>query len=86
MKNVFIDRSFTDVTGEMLGCVPSIRMIGKSTTEIVNHKGLRSFDEKQIQVNTKVGTLCVEGFGLEITGISDECIRIQGDIRRIFYQ
>lgn len=86
MKNVFVDRSFTDATGEMMGTVPSIRMIGKSATEIVNHKGLRSFDEKQIHINTKVGTLCVEGFGLEITGISEECIRIQGDIRRIFYQ
>ena len=70
----------------MLGSIPSVRIVGKSTTEIVNHKGLRSFDEKQIQVMTKVGILCVEGFGLEVTGISDECIRIQGDIRRIFYQ
>ena len=86
MKNVFIDKSFTDATGEMLGHVPSVRVVGKSTTEIVNHKGLRSFDDNQIMVNTKVGTLCVEGFHLEITGISEECIRIQGDIRRIFYQ
>ncbi len=86
MKNMFVDKSFTDAAGEMMGNVPSVRVIGKSTTEIVNHKGLRCFDDKQIHVNTKVGTLCIEGFGLEITGISDECIRIQGDIRRIFYQ
>lgn len=86
MKHPLIDSSFTAVAGEMLGSIPSVRIVGKSTTEIVNHKGLRSFDEKQIQVMTKVGILCVEGFGLEVTGISDECIRIQGDIRRIFYQ
>ncbi len=86
MKNMFVDKSFTDAAGEMLGNVPSVRVIGKSTTEIVNHKGLRSFDDKQININTKVGTLCIEGFSLEVTGISDEFIRIQGDIRRIYYQ
>ena len=86
MKNKLADKSIFREADEILGSVPSVRIVGKSTTEIVNHKGLRSFDDDRITVWTKVGALCVEGFQLEITGISAECIRIQGDIRRIFYQ
>ena len=85
MKNILVDKTFVPVA-EVVGCIPSVRLTGKSSVEIINHKGLKSFDDKQIVIITMVGLLLVEGYGLEITGISRESIRIQGDMRRIFYQ
>jgi len=35
---------------------------------------------------TMVGLLFVEGFNLDVAGISQDNIKITGDIRRIFYQ
>lgn len=85
MKKILEDKTFIPAA-EALGCIPSVRMIGKSTTEITNHKGLKSFDDRQIVIVTMVGQLYVEGFSLEVVDISQESIRIKGDIRRIFYQ
>lgn len=85
MKNILQDNSFVPMA-EALGCIPSVRVTGKSTTEITNHKGLKSFDDRQIVIITAVGPLCVEGFNLEVSGINQECVKIKGDIRRIFYQ
>ncbi|MBE7057096.1 MAG: hypothetical protein E7388_06650 [Ruminococcaceae bacterium] len=85
MKNILCDKSFVPIM-DAVGCIPSVRMIGKSTTEITNHKGIKSFDDKQIVIVTMVGLLFVEGFNLDVAGISQDNIKITGDIRRIFYQ
>lgn len=77
---------FLGMPADVIGNIPSVRVVGKSTTEIVNHRGLRSFNDTEIQISTKVGLLLIEGCGLAITGISAECIRIQGDIRKISYK
>ena len=85
MKNILTDKTFMPIK-DALGCIPSVRITGKSTTEITNHKGLKSFDDRQISIFTAVRPLHVEGFNLEVAGINQECVRIKGDIRRIFYQ
>ena len=85
MKKFLSDNTFVPVA-DALGCIPSVRIIGKSTTEITNHKGLKSFENREISIFTAVGPLHVEGFNLEVEGITQECVRIKGDIRRIFYQ
>ncbi len=85
MKKFLSDNTFVPMA-DALGCIPSVRVTGKSTTEITNHKGLKSFDDKQISIFTAVGPLHVEGFNLEVAGITHEYVRIRGDIRRIFYQ
>ncbi len=65
--------------------VPSIRILGDMTIDIVNYKGLKSCCPEEIRLNTKIGDLIVGGNGLGIIEINSEGIRIEGKINKIAY-
>ena len=73
------------VPAEAVSGIPSVRLLGKEITEVMNHKGLKSCGEEEICIHTKIGILSVSGAMLSIKEINPAGIRIEGRIEKICY-
>lgn len=64
---------------------PSVRLVGNTTVEILNHKGLKECEEDRVLVNTKIGVVLVKGSKLLIKEFNSECLSVEGRITSISY-
>ncbi len=80
-----LSTDYTSISSDLLSGMPSVRLIGNTVTEIVNHKGLKEYSEEMVSVNTKIGVLYIEGSHLLIKEISAEGLRLEGRVKRIAY-
>lgn len=71
-----------DVVSDM----PSVKLSGNTTAEVINHKGLKECGSDSIFINTKLGILSVLGSSLVIKEISGESMKIEGNIKSIAYK
>lgn len=85
MRNMLFPTEYTGVAKELLSGLPSIRLIGNTITEVVNHKGLQEYSEELVSVNTKIGLLKIEGHHLHIQEITPEGLRVEGRVKKIAY-
>ena len=58
-------------------------VIGKNEITIENHKGILSFNEDEIKVNTNIGAIFIKGNGFEILYIAIPTIIISGKFNSI---
>ena len=65
---------------------PKIIIIGRNEITIENHKGILSFEEKAIKINTNDGTITIKGKGFEILYIATATITISGWFDNIAYE
>lgn len=65
--------------------IPKISILGTDSVLIENHKGVISYCDNQIRVNTGCGVLTVSGQRLAIKSIIQEEIIITGNISNVSY-
>lgn len=68
------------ISPEVLLGEPKITVTGDYLVEIVNHKGIISFSDEQIEVNTRKYVYKILGNSLVITALTDEEISISGNV------
>ncbi|MCT4544078.1 MAG: sporulation protein YqfC [Vallitalea sp.] len=62
-----------------------ITLTGKREMLIENYKGIVEYDEEKIKIKTKNGLIELEGNNFLITYLTDEEIKISGQIKKIKY-
>ncbi|SHI88413.1 sporulation protein YqfC [Lutispora thermophila] len=65
--------------------IPKVTILGKDSITVENHKGIISYNDNQIRINTTCGILTILGEGLTIKSIIQEEIIIIGKISNIGY-
>lgn len=70
---------------DIISDLPSVKILGNTTAEIINHKGVKECENDRICINTKLGVLTVLGRSLVIKEINGDCLRIEGNIKSIAY-
>ncbi|MDP4132967.1 MAG: sporulation protein YqfC [Bacillota bacterium] len=58
--------------------MPRITIVGDRDITIENSRGIISYDDKQIKVNTKTAVITVKGDGLQISCITNDGVCISG--------
>lgn len=71
---------------EVILDVPKITIIGYKEITVENHKGILCFDKDMIRVNTKIGSLRIEGANFEIEYIGTHTLTISGKFKTIMYE
>ncbi len=62
---------------------PKLTLIGEGELEVENYKGIIEYSQNRIRLNTFLYVLKIEGEGLELKYVTDECISIRGKITAI---
>lgn len=65
--------------------LPRITMIGNRQLYIENHRGVRAFTTKQLNLNLSVGHLEIKGHSLVIRAILTDEVFIEGVVEDIKY-
>ena len=66
--------------------VPRVVVTGNKEITIENHKGILSFDLKEIKVNSTIGVIKVQGDNFEILYIGGDTITISGRFKAVMYE
>ncbi len=62
---------------------PKLTLIGENELDVENYKGIIEYSQDKIRLNTFLYVLKIEGEGLELKYVTDECISIKGKITAI---
>lgn len=65
--------------------IPKVIILGTDSVSVENHKGVISYNDNQIKINTGCGILTISGERLAIKSIIQEEIIITGKIDNIGY-
>lgn len=65
--------------------IPKITILGTDSAAVENHKGVISYSDNQIRINTVCGILIISGQRLTIKSIIQEEIIITGKISNVSY-
>lgn len=65
--------------------IPKVIILGTDSVSVENHKGIISYNDNQIKINTGCGILIISGERLAIKSIIQEEIIITGKIDNIGY-
>ena len=77
-KKTLADR--LGISPEVLLGEPKITVTGDYLVEIVNHKGIISLSEEEIEVNTRKYVYKILGSNLIITALTDEELTVSGNL------
>ena len=75
-----------DLPKDVVLDMPKIIVIGKEEVTIENHKGILTFNEDEIRINSKLGPISIKGEGFEILYIATSTITISGKFASISYE
>lgn len=65
--------------------IPKVTFLGTESVSVENHKGMISYSDNQIRINTVCGILIISGQRLSIKSIVQEEIIITGKIISVSY-
>lgn len=66
--------------------LPKIIVTGDKEITIENHKGILSFESNQIKINSRIGSISINGKEFEILFIGDTTMTISGIFKGISYE
>ena len=69
-----------DLPGEMVGTRPHLELLGDKQLYLERHRGILSYSEEFLDINTPAGVLRLRGTGLRILSMTAEALRIGGGI------
>ena len=72
-----------DLPGELVGTLPHLELLGGKQLFGERHRGIRSYSEEVLDVNTAAGVLRVRGTGLRILAMTAEAVRVGGEISAV---
>ncbi len=75
-----------DLPKEVGTNIPKITMIGFNEVLIENYKGILEYEDFFIRVKTHIGNVIINGFELKLNQITDEDIKITGQIENLDFE
>lgn len=66
--------------------IPKITIMGDGEVTIENHKGIVSFEDTKVKVNSRLGLIIVEGQKFKISFIGGTTLTITGKVKEIKYE
>lgn len=75
--------SALDLPLDIMCDVPRTEILGRTSVNIENFRGILDYNENCVKVNTTVGILKIDGDGLFIESITDEGLTVKGSVIRL---
>ena len=72
-----------DLPADLVAGLPHLEIVGSRQLYVEHHKGILSYSEEQIDVNTTGGVLRIRGARLSLLAMTAEELRIGGDIAAV---
>ena len=87
-KRKITDRidSMLEMPKEVYSNVPKLTITGFEETIIENYKSILEYEEYFIRLNTHIGVLNINGYNLKLEKMTNEHIRIKGEIESIDFE
>ena len=68
---------------EVYSNVPKIIITGFNEMIIENYKGILEYEEFFIRINTHIGLININGYGLSLENMTDDDIKVKGKIESL---
>lgn len=75
--------SMLEMPKEIYTNLPKLTIVGFEEMMIENYKNILEYEDYYVRINTHIGVLNINGFGLKLEKMTDEHIRIIGRIESI---
>ncbi|MBQ9657692.1 MAG: YabP/YqfC family sporulation protein [Clostridia bacterium] len=75
--------SMLEMPKEIYTNLPKITIMGFEEMMIENYKNILEYEDYFVRINTHIGVLNINGYGLNLEKMTDEHIRIIGKIESI---
>lgn len=75
-----------DLPEGALDNVPCIRIFGRNTAEIENHRGVLEFSDSKVRLHTALGILSIAGTELRICCADKQTVVCTGEIASVEYE
>lgn len=62
---------------------PKITITGFNELIIENYKGILEYEDYYIKLSTYIGTININGFGLNLDKMTEDCLKITGKIESL---
>lgn len=76
----------SDLSGEPIPGTPLIEISGSGRIVIEHYSTVLIYTDTEIQVETKLNIICIEGSGLKLSCISKHYLIITGDLTQILFR
>lgn len=77
-----IDRML-ELPQEVYSNVPKINITGFDEMIIENFKGILEYEEFFVRINTHIGLININGYGLSLENMTDDDIKVKGKIESL---
>ncbi|MGM9550898.1 MAG: YabP/YqfC family sporulation protein [Clostridia bacterium] len=88
MKKTFLSKAenILDIQKGTIANLPNIIIYGTSCAEIDNFRSLLDFSQNSARINTSDGIVKIDGENLKIPFMTDESVKITGNIRLLAFE
>lgn len=81
-KNNRLDK-LLELPKEVYSNVPKVIITGFDEMIIENFKGILEYEEYYVRINTHIGIINVNGYGLDLENMTNDDIKVKGKIESI---
>ena len=81
-KNNRLDR-LLEMPKEVYSNVPKVIIIGFDEIIIENFKGILEYEDFYVRINTHIGIININGYGLNLENMTNDDIKVKGKIESI---
>lgn len=74
---------FLELPKEVCSNIPKIIITGFDEMIIENFKGILEYEEFFVRINTHIGIVNINGYGLSLENMTDDDIRVKGKIESL---
>lgn len=82
-KNIRKIDELLELPKEVCSNVPKIILTGFDEMIIENFKGILEYEEFFVRINTHIGIVNINGYGLSLENMTDDDIRVKGKIESL---
>ena len=82
-KNITKVADALDLPLDALCNIPKTQILGRSEVDVENFRGILDYNENSFKINTQTGIIKIDGSELVISSITDESVRVRGNIIRL---
>ena len=72
-----------DLPKEVGTDIPKVTMLGFDEVLIENYKGILEYEEFFVRINTYIGVININGYGLNLENMTNDDIKVKGKIESI---